>query len=218
MGQILTNLSQNSSAFFALGGVAIGGLLSFLATFILDRQKARLQIRAQLMERRLDAHENLLVIAQRIRTSVSDFDRDTARDIARSPYFMHSEQMFNDWIVEQGALMIRSFAWLSDPVSREANLYRDYLVNLHVALKNVPPGKYFAIGCMLRDDFLDFSTRLEKAIFRFFNNSADSFTIRCKSPGIYPEKGAMRRLKDTQLLKRWDEIRLMADKPVQDTA
>ncbi len=161
-------LTANASAIFGLLGAIGGGGLSFLASLVLKRLELNHQIRAKLVDRQIAAHERLLKLAQDMRVNVSSGSFDVTGEVERWPNILQSREVFESWFTEFTTDQVKSSAWLTTAAKREVAFVQDYLVNLHIQLNQVPSEKYPQLARLVRQDFVDLSSSLEKVVFAFF--------------------------------------------------
>ena len=101
---------------------------------------------------------------------------------------------------------------MTTETKRELNFVQDYLVNLFQLLSNVDSNKYLAIGQVIRQDFIDLSSTLEKKSFAFFKNDVRRLTL--SDPEIwhkYKRTITEERLKETALFKQCEKILRIID-------
>jgi hypothetical protein len=201
-------LSANASAVFGLLGAFAGGALSFIASLVLKRRELNHQIRSKLVDRQIAAHERVLKLAQDMRVMVSSGRFDDVGEVERWPDLLQSREQFESWfeefIREQGA----GSSWLTTEAKREVSLVQDYLVTLHIHLTSVPSASYPLLARIVRQDFIDLSSSLEKAVFGFFEHGIhrarpDSLSSWHK----YKPEVTKRRLNSTLLAKNFDAFK-----------
>ena len=69
-------LSDNIVAVFALLGTIIGASLTFLSSWFLAGRETKLRLREKLLDRRIEAHEQIILLTPTIRTMISLFRQD----------------------------------------------------------------------------------------------------------------------------------------------
>ena len=204
-------LQANASALFGLGGAFGAVLISFFTAWLLRKQDYDLRLWDKLLERRIDAHERLITVALEMRVMVGLGGIDKEGQAARSPQVLRSREAFEGWFTRAAGSSLVASTWLSTTAKREANFLQDYLVNLHLNLEQVPSDRYLAVGAIIRQDFVDISSRLERAAFAFFEKEMRQLRLsNLEEWHKYPREQSEQRLKETQLLSRWSEVNQLA--------
>ncbi|WP_442797978.1 hypothetical protein [Pantoea vagans] len=161
-------LTANASALFALVGALGGGVLSFFSAMMLKRREFNLNISGKLLERRITSHENIISLAVELRVMVALGGESPSGDVRRAPQIMMSQVEFEDWLAHFAQLGLKGTSWLSNNTKKEVYFIQDYLVTLHMYLDGIPSDKYLELGELIRQDFIDLSSSLEKKAFSFF--------------------------------------------------
>lgn len=174
---MLKFIENNATAIFALIGTFVGGLTSFLATWGLRRSELRLRLREKILDKRIDAHERIIQVVKPMRTMVVLENQAPLSDLARAPYFFKDRKTFEEWYFAFASTANQYSTWLTIEVTRELYYAQDYLVNLHEFLKQVDSSKYFEIGALIRDDFVDLSSSIEQLAFDYFTKDLGTFRI-----------------------------------------
>lgn len=204
---LLQFLQQNSSAVFGLAGALGGGILSFIATSLHKRRDFDLQMWSKLYERRIAAHERVIQVAVEMRIMVSAGHADASGEVRRSPRVLLSKEDFEAWFTRFTELSLEGTTWLTTSTKRELNFVQDYLVTLHMHLVGIPSESYLSVGELVRQDFIDLSSSLEKKAYEFF--ARDIRRLRLHSLNDrhkYDRPETERRLKASALLTRSEEV------------
>jgi hypothetical protein len=90
------------------------------------------------------------------------------REVRRTPQIMLSREIFEDWFTRFTQLSMEGTSWLSTETKREVNFAQDYLVTLFIYLQDVPSDDFPRLGEIIRQDFIELSSSLERKAFRFF--------------------------------------------------
>lgn len=190
----------------AVGGAIGGALISLVVGWILRKRDYDLRLWERLLDRRLKAHESLINIALEMRVMVALGTVDERGEVLRAPKALLSRDDFNQWFGSAINNGVAGSTWLATNAKREANFLQDYLVTLHLHLQSVPSEAYLSVGAVIRQDFVDISTSLERAAFSYFEKDARRLVLSNLTEWHkYPREETERRLKDTQLLRRWAE-------------
>lgn len=200
-------ISQNASAVFGLLGAFVGGLLSFLTSWALKNREYTLRIWDKLLERRIKAHENLIAIAIELRVMVALGGEGPDGEVARAPQVLISEEEFEKWFIRFTQLTQSGSTWLTTQARRELNFVQDYLVTLHTNLSSVRSERYLAVGAVIRSDFLDLSSGLEKAAYDYFENTISERKLgSLRDHHKFPRSETESRLRNTVLMQNWDRV------------
>lgn len=123
-------------------------------------------------------------------------------EVARGPRILLSKNEFESWFSRFTEQQLEGSTWLTTGTKREVAFVQDYLVTLHMHLANLPSERYFDLAQLIRQDFIDLSSSLEKAAFMYFETG-----IRRARPDSlsdwhkYKRSVTERRLTGTALLK-----------------
>ncbi len=196
-------LNANASAVFGLLGALGGGILSFIASLLLKRRDFSLLLRSKIVDRQIAAHERILKLAQDMRVMVSTGTQGKDGEILRGPRILLSKSEFEGWFTRFTEQQLEGYTWLTTETKREVAFVQDYLATLHMHLADVPSEKYFDLAQVIRQDFIDLSSSLEKAAFSFFSTGIhrakpDSLSAWHK----YKRSVTERRLMNTALLQK----------------
>lgn len=209
-------LRQNTSAVFALIGAFGGSLISYIGSFLLKKRELNLRLWEKLIDRRIEAHDNVIVIALEMRVMVALGGFDNDGELRRAPQVLISKDEFDRWFTRFTQLTLRGTTWLTTDAKRELNFVQDYLVNLHHNLSSVHSERFLLVGDVIRQDFIDLSSSLEKSAFGYFENGMntlklDSLDKRHKYERIVTDA----RLGKTKLMCNLDQIRIIATNNTQ---
>jgi hypothetical protein len=163
-------LSANASAIFALVGALGGGILSFVGALLLKKRDFSLATSGKLLDRRIAAHENVVALATEMRVMVALGGVSEAGEVRRAPQVMISREVFEGWFTRFTQLSLSGTSWLSTATKREVNFVQDYLVTLNMYLEHVSSDRFLVLGELIRQDFVDLSSSLEKTAFKFFQS------------------------------------------------
>lgn len=200
-----TFFSANASAIFALVGALGAGALSAATAFIVKRREFDLSLTAKLFERRIAAHEKVIEIATEMRVMVPLGGSTTDGEVRRAPNVMMSRESFDDWLASFTQRSLGGTSWLSTNAKRELNLVQDYLLTLHMHLGGVPNERYPDLGALIRQDFIDLSSSLEKQSFEFFRTGVRQLQLDSLDKWHkYERKETERRLGETALGKNFE--------------
>ena len=204
--------THNAAAVLALLGVLVGsivtGQLSFATGWIMRKRDLDLKIWEKFLDRRIAAHETVIGIAIAMRRMVALGGFDADGEVARAPEVMMSKEAFDTWLVEFAVKSSPATTWLSTAVKRELNFAQDYFLTIHVKLSGFAPSVFPNVGALVRQDFIDLSSKLEKAAFEFFIKEVRNLHLNDLDDWHkYPRQVTECRLQDTVLLSKWADIK-----------
>jgi hypothetical protein len=200
-------IDNNASAVFGLLGALGGGLVSFLASWLLKKRDYNLRLWDKLLERRIKAHESVIAVALEMRVMVTLGAIEESGEVARAPHVLRSKEDFEQWFTRFTQLTMDGTTWLTTEAKRELNFVQDYLVTLHQNLTGIPSEKYQPIGQVIRQDFIDLSSDLEKKSFAFFGKEIRQLKLsNLEEWHKYKRSETETRLKKTVLLSQWERI------------
>jgi len=204
---MLRIIAENASAVFVLLGTIFGALLSFAGTWLLKKRELKLRLQEKVLDYRIDAHEQVIELANTLRAMYSLGYSESEGELARSPYMLQSPQRFDEWREYAFRVYSRSTTWLSTEVTRELNLLQDYMVNLAEVLNHVRPEDYPKIGAIVRYDLIGFSSNIEKLSFLFFSKDLGRLKLNdLEKWHKYPPEKTEAKLKATSLFTRRSDI------------
>jgi hypothetical protein len=163
-------IEKNSAAIFTVLGFIIGALVSFIGNWLLKKKELVLRLREKVLDKRIQAHENIIQLSISIRTmNILGFENKQG-ELSRMPYMFSSRKHFDEWYMLYNELTATSTTWLSTELTRELNLFQDYIVNLYEKIKLMTDSNITVLGTIVRQDFIDFSSSLEKFSFKLFSS------------------------------------------------
>ena len=208
-------LAEHASALFAIAGIVIGAGLSFLRAWVMKRREVKLRLREKVLDRRIQAHEQVVKLVKPMRTMVLLGYREDDGETARTPAPLQSPKDFEQWYSNHYSGVRESTTWLATEVKRELNLFQDYIINLTSVLNHAGEDEYAEIGRIIRNDFISFSERMEKLAFEFFESELTNLELNSLQDWHkYPREKTIERLEDTALMKRKEKINSIIDHEV----
>jgi hypothetical protein len=205
-------LAEHASALFALAGIVIGAGLSFLRAWVMKGREMKLRLREKVLDRRIQAHEQVIELVKPMRTMVLLGYREDGGEMARTPAPLQSAEAFEQWHSNHYSAVRTSTTWLATEVKRELNLFQDYIVNLTSVLSHAEGDDYTEIGRIIRNDFISFSERIEKLAFEFFESELTNLELNSLQDWHkYPKEKTVERLEETELMRRKDEVNSIVD-------
>ena len=213
---LLKLLETNASAIFGLLGALGGGILSYVATSLQKRRDFNLQMWGKLFDRRISAHEKVIAVAVEMRVMVALGGVDANGEVRRAPQVLISKEEFERWFTRFTHLTLEGTTWLTTDTKREVNFAQDYLVTLHMNLANVPSDRYLEVGELVRQDFIDLSSSLEKRAFEYFEEGIHKLRLdSLDKHHKYKRPETERRLGLTFLVKKHQQIQAISQQGAQ---
>jgi hypothetical protein len=190
----------------AVMGLIIGSILTFVFSSNLKSKETKLKISEKLIDKRIDAHEQVLKLAKLMRSSHTQNQFDSANELITYPLIFLSEENYSDWRQNFFLITNEYSHWLSIKVHNELFYIQDYIVNLNKALENAPESNYKSIGIILKKDFIEMSTNLEKEVVWYFEKGWSNLSVKRKGKYKLPKSESLKRLKKSNFTKRYLEI------------
>lgn len=205
----MTEFFKNSAA-VALAGIIVGafltGCFALLNAWVMRNRDLYLKLWERFLDRRIAAHETIITLAITMRRMcpLGKVDRG---EVIRAPQVMLSKEAFDNWLGEFTTTSGPATTWLSTAVKRELNFVQDYFVSLHTKLSSARSDDFPIIGSIVRQDFIELSSSLEKAAFSFFEKEARRRRLSDLADWHkYPVEQTTSRLEKTTLLSKWGQI------------
>ncbi len=207
-------LQQNTSALFGLAGAFGAVVLTFVTQWLLRKRDYDLRLWDKLLERRIAAHETLINVAIEMRVMVGLGGVDAEGEIARTPRVLLSEEVFHDFFTRAIAAGVSASTWLSIEARREFNFLQDYLGTLDMHTAEVPSERLREVGVIIRQDFIDISSSLERVAFAFLQKDVRRLSLGTLDEWHkFPREVTEKRLRETRLLQRYVDIVAMRQPP-----
>ena len=197
---------------FTILGVMLGAIMTFLTSKYLKTRETQLKISSQLIEKRIEAHEKVLSLAKSMRSTVSLDKVDAQQMFITYPMIFENQERFRDWRNTFFIISNEHSHWLGQLVSRELMLIQDYIINLDRRLERVPDQNYRAVGVLLKKDFTDLASQLEKSVLKYFDKGWKSLKIDVDVNHKLSNRISKKRIDETNLMKRHLELNRYFDK------
>ena len=188
-------------------GVIIAAFLAFFSSSFLKKKETLLKISEKILDKKLEAHENVLLLAKYLRSTISNNEFTVEKELISYPIILATREHYLEWKKD---LFIKSNSnshWLSNDVIKELYFIQDYFVNLDQTLENVHDENIKNVGIILKSDFVNLSNNLEKSIIKYFENGwKDLKTISNNKEYKFSKKISLERIEKYNLNKRHLEI------------
>jgi hypothetical protein len=194
MDGIIALLRDNISAVFTLVGVMIGALLSFWSSSTLRRKESRLRITEKILDRRIQAHEEVARWAESLdRWSGIGYRQDDKRTNVLIPQFMRSAEEYREWAAGFSKLCERNRIWLSVTSYEMIELLRAYLAELESILARGHSENIWAVGVIIGDDFPALMASIQSTCYKYLFSGALELEVPEKTVLLSPGAGARRQ-------------------------
>ena len=188
-------------------GVIIAAFLAFFSSSFLKKKETRLKISEKILDKKLEAHENVLQLAKYLRSTISENKFTVDLELITFPIILANRKNYLEWKKDLFIKANINSHWLSNEVLKEIYFVQDYFVNLDQTLENVPDENIQNIGIILKNDFVNLSSSFERSILKYFENGwKDLKTITTNENCKLPKKVSLERLNNYNLTKRYLEI------------
>ncbi|WPR71298.1 hypothetical protein SLW70_15370 [Flavobacterium sp. NG2] len=188
-------------------GVIIAAFLAFFSSSFLKKKETLLKISEKILDKKLEAHENVLQLAKYLRSTISDNKFTVDKELITYPIILANKDNYLDWKKDLFIKSNNNSHWLSNEVINEIYFIQDYFLNLDQTLENVHDENLINVGIILKNDFIDLSNNLEKKILLYFDNGWKNLkTISNNKKHKLAKKVSLERFEKSNLNKRHLEI------------
>lgn len=196
------------TSIFALGGVVLGALGTSINNHILKRKETRLRIIEKVLEKRIDAHEEILGLTKSIRQVVGTGMKDENNNAITYPLCMQSKDHLLSFIEVSFPIIHKNSHWLDTKLERELSFFQDYTISLSHQMSKVNDDLIFTeIGIIIKQDFINLASILEDLAFNFFRFEITSLKLNQHNEWHkYPKEETQRRFSKTELVIQESQI------------
>ena len=164
---------QNIPTIFSLIGVIIGAILAHASNWILKTRETKLLVTKTLIDKRIEAYEKIIAIAKVLRITVSTYEKDYDSNLITYPRCLEDNESFELLFKTASTAINDSSHWLDTQTTRELGLVQDYLATLSIYVRNINQSNNADfvlkdLGIIIKQDFIDLSSSLEKVIFKSY--------------------------------------------------
>jgi len=205
--ELIEFIQLHASAIFALLGAIFGSLLTGIFGYISKSKETKLRITEKVVDRKLQAHDNLIDLIGLIRTMILLGGWDDERELKRTPQIMLGQQEFSDFLIKFSNMRNSSERWFSFGVKREISLFLDYIVTLKELVRTASDEQLQEIGSLIRYDFIEFSVKIEDSAHDFINKDLLKLDHKIdRKWHKYKLDETTKKLEDTRLFKLRETI------------
>ena len=193
-------------------GVLLGvGLTSFFNLRIKSKE-AQLRVLEKVFVRRLQAHEEVLIISRLLRTTVSTETADKNSNLITYPKILSNKGTLDQFIEKFGDIVNNNTCWIDIEFFRELNFVQDYLASVHMNVKDCDDMKFPVVALIITEDFVKIAQSLELETLKFFEKNIHQMKIKTKKQHHkYKIFETKQRLNNTELLKSYKRIKKIAE-------
>lgn len=192
------------SAIIALSGVIIGALINNFFNWNIKRRETQLKLIEKQVDKKIQAYENVLTIAKALRMVITTYKTDSNSNLITYPSVLENKNNFSELIHSFSSIVNTYSHWLDIETIRELYFVQDYLATLSQSVENVNDKKMQTLGLIIKQDFIDLSSSLEKIILESYQNKITNLGVK-KINGWH-------KYKKDETLKRLNGLILMRDK------
>lgn len=201
----------------AIVGLLIGAALTLLTGRVQTTHELRLKLKEKLLDRRIDAHEKIVGLANsmilmnpimaEVEVGKIGWAKNDDGEMMRYPVILLNKSSFAEFIRNWSTTMFSVVQWLSNDLVRELYLFQDYTINLTQYLDTIDDKNTPIVGSIIRQDFIDFSMSINKLAYKYFYTDLEKLSLEKNSEWHkYQPVETRKRLFETQLFKRSDQL------------
>lgn len=172
------------TAFIGIFGVIIGGILTFILNKNLKKDETKLKLIEKLIDRRFEAIDEIFEISKLMKTTVSAEVISKADKFGTFVAILDCLKVYIDFKFKFYKLYNKSSHFLPIELKNELFLIQEYIFNLDRIALEIPDKRFHEIGFELKEDFLEFSNKLEKLCLNFLEKSANNLNVKFESKEI----------------------------------
>lgn len=179
---MLEFLSANSSVviatFSTIIGAIIGATTTVMASYFVKRREFSLKLREALIQKRIDAHEALIKIANEMRKGNlirANLSHERSYD---HPEMLYSKELFDQWKNKIYDNYDSLYPWLGRSAKRELYLVNTYVRYLDTLMpESIKDFQVYRIGTFINADLRDMGELLSNSASRFFSKEMGKLSI-----------------------------------------
>ncbi len=191
---------------------AVGTLFGVVVSQILEIFRQNLgfkkQQKAKIIDRRIDAHESALDLADTMMTVVMPENTEHYSSKVERPVrgvaVVNNKIIFEKWWGETFHSCYKKHVWLSTKCLKELNFIQDYTVNLSIIMSKLDENKVEELSVSVRPDFIEMSGRLRDGAIKYLSEGAVRFKLKdLNGWHKYDRVVSEKRLNETALIKEY---------------
>lgn len=210
---------------FMLGSGAVSGVIVSTFNFLLNKKlkhkEAQLRILDRIVDKQIIAYDNILNLVTITRfTSIYPEKVDLNIEFSQFDYplrficILNDKEAYNEYWAKFVETTQENSRWLDIKLIRELYFMQDYLINLNSLFEEVKleDDKIRRIGIIVKQDFIDIASEMERLCFKFFNNGVTKIKFKNKNKWHkYPRRVTEAKFQATNLFKHIDKIRKIGE-------
>lgn len=201
------------SSLIGITGVILGSIITHFFNLKVKSKEVKLRIIEKVFDKRMIAHENVLDIVKLLRSVIPTGLVDNYNNIIGFPVCLKSRSILINYRDEIFQTIHINSHWFDTILTKELSFVQDYFMTLENVISEVSDDNISKIGLIVKQDFINISTKLEDITFNFFRSDIYKISInKLNEWHKYPVDITRARLEETELFRRRDEI----DKIIQN--
>lgn len=198
-------------------GIVSAGIITSFSNIIIKKKEAQFRIIDKLIDKKILAYDNLMDFISTTREMKCinnnqtveglEFEFDVYDKPYRYPKILENRQAYEQWYWLFINIYTNYSRWFNNDLLREINLLQDYIINVYKRIDEIKDEDLYKVGIILRQDFIDFSSNLEKLCFKFYSKQILKLKIDNNEKWHkYKPMETSQRLNNTNLIKYITEI------------
>jgi len=188
-------------------GIVLGIIINIISNWKLKIKETKLRLVEKIFDKRIKAHEEILLLSKLMRSTVSTEKVDENNNLISYPGLIQDKKTFENFQERFYELTNFNTHWLDIEICREINFIQDYIATLKLKIQRKNENDYSQIGIIIKPDFTKLAHDLEELVLKFFDQ--DILKLKLKSEKGYHKferEITETRLLNTELIKKENEI------------
>ncbi|GCD13160.1 hypothetical protein [Clostridium tagluense] len=193
-------------------GVVSAGIITSFSNIIIKKKEAQFKIIDRLIDKKILAYDNVMNFISTTREMQITNNNQIVEDLGvdfdvydkpfRYPRVLENHQIYEEWYELFINLYTNYSMWFNNDLLREINLFQDYMINMYNIVHEIKDKDLYITGIIIRQDFIDFSSNLEKLCFKFYSKQILKLKMENKEKWHkYKPNETKLRLSNTKLIK-----------------
>ena len=161
-------ISQLINGVFIILSVVIGAVITFIINRNINKRSFEHQLWEKIIDKKIDAHEKIMVMAYVIRTNTIYKIVGHENEIFSGPSFFESKEKFDEFWYGFTNTYRASRVWLNPEVSQLVFNFVSYIANVGEFITKINEIDYPLVGIFLRKDFINLSIKIEEFAYSYF--------------------------------------------------
>lgn len=205
--EILKLIKSNMPVIIALSGVVIGAIINNIFNWNIKKRETQLKLIEKLIDKKIQAYEAVLMIAKTLRVVITTLKTDDNSNLITYPNVLENKNKYSELISSFSSIVNSHSHWLDTKTIRELYFVQDYLSTLYQNVENINDENIKTLGILIKQDFIDLLSSLEKIILESYQNKITNLDIK-KINGWhkYKKEETINRLNEFLIMKKKFEI------------